>query len=320
MLDTYFKRYFWTFHLLAIAVAALILAKTANAFVARWLAPSLAAIASTPGLTTNVRNRPAESETSIPLAALLDRNVFRAAREDLSPVVEQPLDPVDAGATATFDPLSCEPASMPTALLGTIVGRSPETSVAIFQDQAAQATLVARIEDRILEQATIKLIAQREVHVDHNGRCEIFSLDEQKPAPPRIASAPPPPPPPPSGGPADVQFGKGVRQTSATEYEIPRTEVDSVLSNLSAIATQARIVPSFQNGKANGFKLFSIKPNSLYSKIGIQNGDVIQRINGYEMNGPEKAFEVYSKLKDAGSISVDLIRRGKSQSLNYTIR
>ncbi|MCB9652579.1 MAG: general secretion pathway protein GspC [Deltaproteobacteria bacterium] len=319
MLDTYFKRYFWTFNLLAIGLAGLILAKTANAFVARWLAPSLEAIASASNPTTKGSDRPAEAASSIPLAALLDRNLFHAAREDLSPVPDEPSQVEDAGAVATFDPMSCEPAGLPTALLGTIVGRTPETSVAIFQDQAAQATLVARLEDRILDQATIKIISQREVHVDHNGRCETFSLDEQKPAPPRIASAPPPPPPP-SGGPGNVQFGKGVRQTSATEYEIPRAEVDSVLSNLSAIATQARIVPSFQNGKSNGFKLFSIKPNSLYSKIGIQNGDVIQRINGYEMNGPEKAFEVYSKLKDAGSISVDLIRRGKSQSLSYTIR
>jgi histidinol-phosphate aminotransferase len=33
-------------------------------------------------------------------------------------------------------------------------------------------------------------------------------------------------------------------------------------------------------GKPVGFKLFSIKPGSLYSKIGLQNGDVINRIRG----------------------------------------
>ena len=82
----------------------------------------------------------------------------------------------------------------------------------------------------------------------------------------------------------------------------------------------ARIVPSFKNGKPNGFKLFSIKPGSIYSKIGMQNGDVIQRINGYEMNSPDKALEIYQKLKDASSINIDMLRRGQSRSVSYNIR
>ena len=41
---------------------------------------------------------------------------------------------------------------------------------------------------------------------------------------------------------------------------------------MNQIATQARIVPSFKNGVANGFKLFSIQPGSLYSAIGVENG------------------------------------------------
>jgi general secretion pathway protein C len=78
-------------------------------------------------------------------------------------------------------------------------------------------------------------------------------------------------------------------------------------------------VPSFKDGKANGFKLFSIRPGSLYSKIGIQNGDVVQRINGYEMSSPDKALEIYTKLKDSKQVTVDLLRRGKPQTVDYSI-
>ena len=45
----------------------------------------------------------------------------------------------------------------------------------------------------------------------------------------------------------------------AGQYEIERSEVDAALSNLSQVATQARIVPSFKRGKANGFKLYTYK-------------------------------------------------------------
>jgi general secretion pathway protein C len=101
---------------------------------------------------------------------------------------------------------------------------------------------------------------------------------------------------------------------------VDRAEVDNALSNLSKVATQARIVPSFRNGKPNGFKLFSIKPGSIYSKIGLKNGDVIQKINGYEMNSPDKALEIYQKLKDASSVSIEFQRRGKSKHFNYNIQ
>jgi general secretion pathway protein C len=83
---------------------------------------------------------------------------------------------------------------------------------------------------------------------------------------------------------------------------------------------QARIVPSFKNGEANGFKLFAIRPGSLYSKIGIQNGDIIHKINGFSMNSPDKALEVYQKLKSARSIDVELTRRGRNQKMTYNIQ
>ena len=69
----------------------------------------------------------------------------------------------------------------------------------------------------------------------------------------------------------------GIKKIDDHHYQIERSTVNNALANLNDLAMQARIVPSFKNGQANGFKLFSIKPDSLYSKIGIQNGDVIQR-------------------------------------------
>ena len=101
---------------------------------------------------------------------------------------------------------------------------------------------------------------------------------------------------------------------------MPRTEIDRTLANLNDVAMQARIVPAFKDGQAQGFKLFSIRPDSIYSKIGVQNGDVIKRINGFELNSPEKALEVYSKLKEASRIEIELERNGSSVRKNYTIR
>ena len=66
------------------------------------------------------------------------------------------------------------------------------------------------------------------------------------------------------------------RRWTTTTTRCRRPSLDKALANLNDLAMQARIVPAFKDGQAEGFKLFSIRPDSLYSKIGIVNGDVHQ--------------------------------------------
>lgn len=320
MIDTYFKQYFWSFQLLVLAVAAFLIARTVNAFVADVLAPppeSLAAAA--PG--EGARADQAKVAAPVNLNAFLDRNLFKAMREDLEAArraeLEAKLAKGDEGGDVDVD--NCERSQMAAGLVATMVLARETDSVAVFEDRGKKEPVVLRMGDRLLDEAELISIDTRRVLVKHNGRCELFSLEEESAT--TVASTAPVPAETsaePAGG--ENELGKNVKKLSESEYEIPKSEIESVLGNLNQVATQARIVPSFNNGKANGFKLFSIRPGSLYSKIGIQNGDIVQRINGYEMNSPDKALEIYSKLKDAQSITVDMVRRGKSQTLTYQIR
>ncbi|MCK6544940.1 general secretion pathway protein GspC [Myxococcota bacterium] len=269
--------------------------------------------------------RPDQPKVTPPanLNAFLDRNLFKAAREDLAAARAAELaaeqEKQDDG---TVDVDNCERSQMAAGLIATMVLSRETDSVAVFEDRGKKEPVVLRLGERLLDEAELISIDTRRVLVKHNGRCELFSLEEEGAATTVASTAPAPVETPAeavaSAGEGDL--GKNVKKVSESEYEIPKSDIEGVLGNLNQVATQARIVPSFNNGKANGFKLFSIRPGSLYSKIGIQNGDIVQRINGYEMNSPDKALEIYSKLKDAQSITVDLIRRGKSQTMTYQIR
>ena len=79
-------------------------------------------------------------------------------------------------------------------------------------------------------------------------------------------------------------------------------------------------MPSIKDGKANGFKLYAIRPNSLFAKIGLQNGDTIQSINGFDMSSPDKALEVYTKVRSSSALSVSVLRRGLPTNLDYSIK
>jgi general secretion pathway protein C len=111
-----------------------------------------------------------------------------------------------------------------------------------------------------------------------------------------------------------------VRSLDENRYEVPRSELEQALARLDDIANQARIVPSYRDGQPQGFKLFAIRPDSLFSRLGLLNGDVVRRINGFEMNTPANVLEVYLRLRETSQIEVELERNGSSIRKSYTIR
>jgi general secretion pathway protein C len=317
MLETYFKSYFWTFQLAVLFLAGVLAARTVNAFVRRSLEVPPSVIINTTKASTADDDQP---ELDIPTDAFLERNLLQAKREDLEAerraaeeAAEANGEAEDGPSPSEFDMSNCTKAGSSAKLLATVVSTVPESSVAVFAMDEDEAEIF-RPGDAFSDQGTVMKVDVRSVYLDRNGRCEFISLDEDAPSRPQISRAEP------EEKDEDDDLDANVTKVKSGEYEISRGEIDNVLSNMSKLATQARIVPSFKNGKANGFKLFSIRPNSLYAKIGIQNGDIVQQINGYEINSPDKALEIYSKLKDAQTITVDLLRRGKSRTMTYNIR
>lgn len=87
----------------------------------------------------------------------------------------------------------------------------------------------------------------------------------------------------------------------------------------SVVAAQARIVPSFRSGVAVGFKLFSIRPGSLFALAGLENGDIITRLNRVDITTPDRALEMYGALRDKGEIEVEVIRRHHTLHLAISV-
>ena len=112
---------------------------------------------------------------------------------------------------------------------------------------------------------------------------------------------------------------RGLDKRPEIQAEI-RNQIDKVLANTTALATSARFVPSIKDGKPNGFKLYAIRPGSMFAKIGMQNADLIKAINGLDMSTPDKALEAYTKLKSASHLTVMLERRNENITLDYQIR
>ena len=295
------QRWSWAATLFAAVLAAFLAARIVNTFIAAAIAPKPAL--SLGGGVASLPRGPLAQHTELDVdkfAKAFDVPLPKPAPEPGA--TEKPAEKVAVGWSA-----APTRSSLHARLVGTAIAQPAKWSLCQLTNSDTNETAVYAVGDRFLS-ARIYQVEKDRVLVDNEGRNEY--VDNSEAAPPNLGIATIPAPP---------AGGDGVKQLSENNYVVAKKEIDNALTNLSDLATKARIVPSFKNGVSNGFKLFSIVPDSLYAKIGIQNGDVIRKINGYEMNSPDKALEIYQKLRDATRGEVEVERRGETVHKQYSI-
>ncbi len=112
---------------------------------------------------------------------------------------------------------------------------------------------------------------------------------------------------------------QGVAKKGENKFVVEQAEIDNALANLDRLFTEVRAVPNFVGGKPAGLKLLYMTPTSLFGKLGMQKGDVIERINGVEID-IKKGLEIFNQLKGEKKITIDVERNGQKQTLDYDIR
>jgi general secretion pathway protein C len=327
MLDLFFRKYAWTANLALLFAAAWLLARTVNTIVGAAIRPrpqaDMGAVSAPPP-------RPVLPTTLDP-----DKLYLLIG-------VEPPKVVEEAGPAVPVRPQTCDDAAarpvksdLRLQLVASVLADRPRSSLATILDpQSREARVVGVGEEfggarllgveRVRDDGDATGNAFKVVAVVCNGGTKEY-IDAEGTGPGTVAEgynvgvAPLPVGRPPPFAPPGAPGMQGVRKLTDTRYEIDKQVIEGALTNLNTLATQARLVPSFKNGVANGFKLFQIQPGSLYSSIGIENGDVITRINGYEVNSPDKALEVYQKLRESSHVSLELERGGQVIKKDYTI-
>ena len=311
-METFFKRYFWTVGLAIIAVLALLNGKSVTNILGTLLIP-------TPGNITIVKPRVSKGPTVKKSRYVEARNIFNSAAS------EEVLD-AEEGLDEALEPGDDVPdTDLNLTLAGSIYSPNPEWSVALITE--GSETRLFQIGQKVKPDAELVGIWAEEAWIARGtdgprkiekirgakrgakGSKPSYKGNNKLSSSSKSASAS-----------ATEKLKKGIKRKSASEYEIDRAMLEEQLSDLNKLGTQARIIPHYKDGKANGFKLVGIRPGSLYSHIGIRSGDVIRGVNGMEINSPTKALQIYEKLKTADSISVSLERRGQKKDLTYKIR
>ena len=109
-------------------------------------------------------------------------------------------------------------------------------------------------------------------------------------------------------------------KVSDNRWLVDRNALPATTADLNRLLKQVRAVPFRKQGKPAGVRLTKISPGSLYEKMGFQKGDVIMRVNAWNLDDPAGFFRLYQELRRRRTIFIDLDRNGQRLTFTYEVR
>ena len=231
-----------------------------------------------------------EVKKKIPLSnfmAITERNLFGSLEKATEGVKEEEVE-------------TLEPTSLRIALLGTVTG-DEQNAFAVIEETGKRKQGLYKVGDSI-QNATVKMILREKVVLRVGTKDEILTMEESAASRREKRRETPQP----------------AKQGST--ITVNRKDLESSLKNINKLLSQVRIRPHFKDGKSDGLSVSRIKANSVFSKLGLKNGDIVQNINGKPINSPDDVLELYEKLKSGSRVSVEVTRKGELKTMNYRFR
>lgn len=304
------RQYIWIADILGVILSAYFVANLTGLYLEGKLQVprSVAVVKETPAEEAGTPQKPREDYNII-----VERNIFDSTA---TPEAEATAEG-EAGTTEEVMSGAAVKTSLGIKVLGVLViGDGLDSRSTATIDSGKGDTNVCAVGDINVFAPDTKLtkVAPDRIEFIHTGRLEYAEVGTElgesifgKPKEAVVAEATP-------------EKGETLVKAEAPgKFVIDQREVEGALSNLDQLYTQIRAVPNFSGGKVSGMKILSVNTGSIFAKLGLQRGDVLNRINGMELD-VKKGFEIFSQLKDQKTFTVDLTRRGQPLTLEYDVR
>ena len=269
---------------------------------------------------------PARSQRRHDPGIILRRNIFNSATGDLSatPIEDQALP--DAEMPMEEVELPCKNSMR---LIGTVVlpGDLEQSLAAIVgsDNKAGLHRGGAEVEgSRIRSIQSDNVVLQTKT-----GFCRLamFEVDGAAPKPVRRIVKPERKKRPRRGPDTDRNAGlsadeleKGIEKVNDTNYNLSRTMLNKVLDNAGRLIGIAAVSPKVEGGRSVGMEIRGIRANTLLTKLGIQNGDILESVNGQSLTSTDAALGAYTTLRTADKFNLAIRRGSQSMIINYNLQ
>jgi general secretion pathway protein C len=252
-----------------------------------------------PPLTASAGAMDRESAATHPLGyynAIFERDLFKTSK---TVQAEAPVQAVDVDAL--------EETQLQLKLWGTVSGDTQNT-YAVIEDTQKREQNLYRIGDTVQE-ASIKMILREKVVLSVQGVDEVLAMEEvgTGAAPPTMAARGRPP----ATGPAPAIDQR---------ISLQRAMIEDAFQDVNKLMTEVAITPYMQDGRPEGLAFNNIRPNSIFRRMGLRNGDVLKGVNGEQIQSVEDAMRLYQDLRSASEVQLQIQRRGQERNITYNLR
>jgi general secretion pathway protein C len=262
-----------------LVLCCFLLANTANAVIAAWLAPSPDQLAST------MRSAAASDRSWSQRQLILDRNLFGA-------VLQSKLPPPPSEAF--------EVTTLPLTLIGTAAASDSTQSWAAVQDRDTGTHLVLRQGDSVKDKATVERIEPKRIVLRENGELRELALSDDPPVVSRAKTQ--------RNRTAARRTARSTsrRAARAKPPAAPSPPIEDPLAGAAQLFSQANLVPKFENGEMVGVQIGNIQPGSTFEAAGIQSGEVITELNGIRIDSQEQSQRALAEMANGDSLNLTI--------------
>ena len=264
-------------------------------------------------LITSSRLDPSQPEAVLaPPSARAEKSQRLPLSHD-QPVVERNLFQTKATVAVlpqAVDVEGLQQTSLKLRLWGTVTGDAKE-AYAVIEETGKRKQNLYRIGDSV-QDATLKLILREKIVLSVKGRDEVLEIEKAVSRASRVRPA--------SVSSARPGAGQRGRLPRTQKITLRRGQIDEAMQDMSQLLSNVNIRPHFRDGQPDGLMLSRVKPNSIFMRMGLRNGDVISGVNGQELQSVDDVMSFYERLKDSDQVTVNLKRGGRERTIQYTIR
>jgi general secretion pathway protein C len=181
------------------------------------------------------------------------------------------------------------------------------TAYAVIEDTKTREQNLYRTGDSV-QNAVVKMILREKIILTVDQRDEILTMEEA------VSSK------------SSVRAGRKTTRSSklpvssySRKITLNRERLENAMENLGQLMDQATIRPYIEDGRTAGISVTGIKPNAIFRRMRLRNGDIITGVNGRPLESVEDAVAIFDDLSRSSEIKLDIKRRGRKQTLDYRI-
>lgn len=226
---------------------------------------------------------------------ILDRDLFKTTKTAVAAAPKKEVNLDDM-----------EQTQLNLKLWGTVTGVE-EQAYAVIEDTQKREQNLYRVGDSI-QNAIVKMIRRAKVVLQVDGRDEVLAMEDIKQGGSRRAYRPSP--------------TRSTRQSGVRTQHVSmrRSMINDAINDVTKLMTEVKIQPHIKDGQPDGLAISNIKPNSIFRRMGLRNGDILKKVEGQDIRTVDDALRLYDSMKSADSVSVAIERRGSLRNIDYTIR